>query len=69
MFAAAGIEVNSSVVYPKASATALTPSWSVESELSATAPYFDFTEFSKFVVVSDPSETAQHFSDTIPSAI
>ena len=30
--------------YPKASATAFTPAWSLDNELIATAPYFDFTE-------------------------
>jgi hypothetical protein len=69
MFAAAGIELNSSVVYPKASATALTPPWSVESELSATEPYFDLTESSKLAAFSaHPTETAQQdFSDSVPS--
>jgi hypothetical protein len=44
MLASAGIDRNSAAVYPKASATAVTPLSLLDSELSATAPYFARTD-------------------------
>jgi hypothetical protein len=43
MFASAGMEANSSAEYPKASATARTPSRSLESALPAIEPYLSLT--------------------------
>src|SRR5580698_2151364 len=51
MLASAGIEVSSSAIYPNVSATALTPAWSLERELVATAPYFVFTDSSSSVML------------------
>src|SRR5688500_12150229 len=48
MFASAGIDASSSVVYPNASATARTPSCSDDKPLNATEPYFDRTACSIF---------------------
>jgi hypothetical protein len=61
MFASAGIDPSSSGVYPNASATAFTPSFSDERLLTATAPYLFLTAFIKFCDIFLPSGLS--FSD------